>query len=361
MKEYFFYLTNNCNLNCKYCFENKFNEKNCGESKIDFNIIEKIVKERANDKYGKTIIGFFGGEPMLHKDIIEKTVNLCNELQKTHEHKFAYTITTNATMIDEKFAEFFKNENINVGISIDGIKEVHDLNRVDYSENGSFDVACQGAKYCIDKNVTCAAMVTVTINNVNMLSESVEFLVDFGFKKIILNLNYEDPWNDEYISILKSEYEKISEYYYDCFSKKKFFVLMPLDNKIRSYIKSLECTDGCSMDRIVVSVDGTYFPCTQYVYKKEYSIGNYNDGLDFKKQYKIFHKRIDSEVPCVKCALKTRCIYKCGCTRISTTGDIVDVSPIVCESERIYIDIADRLAERLNKDFNKDFLKFFVS
>lgn len=39
-----------------------------------------------------------------------------------------------------------------------------------------------------------------------------------------------------------------------------------------------------------------------------------------------------------------------------TTNDIVKVSPIVCETERIYIETADNLANKLYKDFKKDFI-----
>ena len=70
----------------------------------------------------------------------------------------------------------------------------------------------------------------------------------------------------------------------------------------------------------------------------------------------ILLRRLTSKVVCDECSLKDRCIYKCGCARIMTTNDIVEVSPIVCETERIYIEMADNLANKLYRDFKDEFI-----
>ena len=87
--EYIFYLTNSCNLKCKYCYEkNKLNKV------IDFNIIERLLKKRINSKDTNTTIAFFGGEPLLEKQILYDTVNLCKDLEKESKHRFFYSLTT---------------------------------------------------------------------------------------------------------------------------------------------------------------------------------------------------------------------------------------------------------------------------
>lgn len=60
--EYIFYLTNSCNLKCKYCYEkNKINKV------IDFNVIEKLLKERVNSKEKNTTISFFRRRALIRK------------------------------------------------------------------------------------------------------------------------------------------------------------------------------------------------------------------------------------------------------------------------------------------------------
>ena len=87
-----------------------------------------------------------------------------------------------------------------------------------------------------------------------------------------------------------------------------------------------------------------------------FEIGNYIDGINLQKRKEIISTRLSSKVVCDECTLKDRCIYKCGCARLITTNDIVEVSPLICEAERIYIEEADNLANRLYKDFKNIFI-----
>jgi len=48
------------------------------------------------------------------------------------------TFQTNATLIDSKWAEFFKKNNFLIGVSIDGPEDIHNHYRVDSSGRGSF-------------------------------------------------------------------------------------------------------------------------------------------------------------------------------------------------------------------------------
>lgn len=179
--EYIFYLTNSCNLNCKYCYEkNKINKV------INFNVIEKLLKERVNSRERSTTVSFFGGEPLLEKQLIYDTVNLGNNITKNSKHKFNYSLTTNGTLIDDEFIKFCKKNNITVGISIDGNAESHNLNRTSIANKESFDDVVKNSKKCIESNLNCMALPVVCLNNVKNLANNINFLVNLGFKKYYL-------------------------------------------------------------------------------------------------------------------------------------------------------------------------------
>ena len=75
-------ITNYCNLNCPYCFANKFidsEKQSLNENQLD-KILDFLFYSKLN-KY-KYRIGIIGGEPTLHpqfQDIVNKIVSICNK------------------------------------------------------------------------------------------------------------------------------------------------------------------------------------------------------------------------------------------------------------------------------------------
>lgn len=82
---------------------------------------------------------FFGGEPLLYKDLIYETVEYGTWMERKHNSRFHYKVTTNGLLLDERFMEFSLRYNIFIALSHDGIKEAHDQHRVDSEGKGTFE------------------------------------------------------------------------------------------------------------------------------------------------------------------------------------------------------------------------------
>ena len=94
-----------------------------------------------------------------------------------------------------------------------------------------------------------------------------------------------------------------------------------------------------------------YRAIKKYVGKEEYEIGNIETGIDKSKRENLIKKlQTDGNDICKECEIKKRCKHTCGCLNILTTGDPKEVSPLICETERMIIEISDKLAERLYKE-----------
>ena len=119
---------NNCNLMCKYCFIGKLNNKNPKKMSSDTmkNAVDKFASHLKEIKAEKGEIVFYGGEPLISFDLIKE----CVEYSKTKKYNFKYSIVSNATLITEEIADYIRDNNIGIGISIDGPKEVTDKNRI---------------------------------------------------------------------------------------------------------------------------------------------------------------------------------------------------------------------------------------
>ncbi len=125
-------VTNSCNLQCSYCYENR------GEppQKMDIDFV-KVLLSQINDYFplgGKVSFTWHGGEPLLlGKKFYEDVV--CLQKQFTGIN-FQNKIQTNALLLNNEFINFFLNNNFGVGISYDGPKE---LNLFHQSTQSSID------------------------------------------------------------------------------------------------------------------------------------------------------------------------------------------------------------------------------
>lgn len=98
-----------CNLNCKYCYQQHYKEQR------NFNFDD--LKPKLNNDFT-----LFGGDPLV------QSLKELEEMFKYGYEKFgSNSIQTNGLQITDKHIELFKKYNVNVGISIDGEGELNDL------------------------------------------------------------------------------------------------------------------------------------------------------------------------------------------------------------------------------------------
>ena len=108
-----FHLANHCNLNCNSCthFSPLVKEKY-----LDINIFERDCQRIAELSNGYLeVIRFMGGEPLLHKNIIDFL-----NIGRTHFPKTALDIVTNGIILPKQTSEFWetcRKNNIQVHIS----------------------------------------------------------------------------------------------------------------------------------------------------------------------------------------------------------------------------------------------------
>ena len=150
-----------CNLGCTYCFflskEHLYDEN---ESPLmDDATLESYIRQLFETSSGQVEVAWQGGEPMLRGlDFFRRSIELAKKYQKPNQ-TVLHTIQTNGTLINNEWAQFLKQNNYLVGISIDGPRELHDIYRVDKKGQGSFDEVIEGwkilQKYNVDTNILC--------------------------------------------------------------------------------------------------------------------------------------------------------------------------------------------------------------
>lgn len=138
-------ITDRCNLKCKYCYEKKMNvnmNKDIADKSIDF-WLRNVDKEMRNR------VAIHGGEPFLNFDIFKYIAKKLIFLNKD----IIIETTSNGTIIDNQIISFIKEYRINLSISLDGIEEKNDENRVFENGKGSFNLVYNNILLYISNNI----------------------------------------------------------------------------------------------------------------------------------------------------------------------------------------------------------------
>ena len=116
-----------CNLRCKYCFadEGEYNGHK-GVMSLDTmkKSIEYVVKRSGPRR--NIEIDLFGGEPTMIMKDVKEIVAYARENEKAWNKNIRFTMTTNATLLDDEMMEYMDGEFDNIILSLDGRKDIND-------------------------------------------------------------------------------------------------------------------------------------------------------------------------------------------------------------------------------------------
>ena len=170
-----------CNLDCSYCF---FLSKEMlypgSRFRMAEDLLEAYVRQLIEAHAGapEVAVAWQGGEPtLMGLDFFRRSVELVDEYLQPGQ-RAAYTIQTNATLLDDEWASFFKEHDFLVGISIDGPRDLHDAYRVNKGGKGSFDQVMGGLSFLRSAGVDWNALTTVHAANGDRGREVYRFLRD---------------------------------------------------------------------------------------------------------------------------------------------------------------------------------------
>ncbi|ETR71425.1 MAG: radical SAM domain-containing protein [Candidatus Magnetoglobus multicellularis str. Araruama] len=160
-----FILTNDCNLNCIYCYRG--NQSKQQAMTVDM-ITECIEKYMQHDS--PCHVQLTGGEPTLRPELIEHTAQFIRKKKA----KASIAIQTNATLLDESLIKMFQKYQIQVGVSLDGPLDIQEKLRGNASET------FKGLKRLECHEVPFRVTTVVSQQNIEYLHKTVLLLSSFS-------------------------------------------------------------------------------------------------------------------------------------------------------------------------------------
>lgn len=315
LKEVMLILTEGCNLACSYCFEH------CKTNKqMSFDTAKQIIDAEMllDDGTDECRFTMFGGEPFLEIELIKQIYNYIESNIYNWHKKVIIFVNTNGTLIDEKTKEWLRGrkEHIYCGISLDGTREMHNINR-----SNSFDkIDLEFYKECWPKQTV---KMTVSKETLPFLAEGVIFIHEKGFE-CGCTFAYGIEWNDKLVETLREQLEILVDYY-TLNPQLNLCQILDIDlaGILKEHSKSLK---RCGAGELMKAYDtnGLLYPCHTF------SPVGLGDAARKFVNYKLPVSEIEDEERCLECEYYLICPTCYGVNYIYT-GDISKRSKWLCQ------------------------------
>jgi uncharacterized protein len=184
-------VTRLCNLRCSYCYD----WRSGANQKMSFEVAARMTAAALSDsEHSAVTFLWHGGEPTLLPISFFEKVMLVQARLRRPGQRVLNSIHTNATHIDDRWIAFFREYDWQVGISIDGPREVHDLYRVDARNRPTLERTLKGYE-----KLRSAGLGTGVISVVDRLALNLgpvalfDFMVELGVPNYGINFAMPDP------------------------------------------------------------------------------------------------------------------------------------------------------------------------
>lgn len=302
------WMTENCNLNCSYCYECK-RPKSFDAVAVKSRVQTLFEEGLMNWGADQHTISFFGGEPLLEFGAMKDFVAWLEDLVP---RPFRYSVTTNGTLITAEIAEFLATKEFGMLFSIDGDREAM------LARSDSYDASVAGFTHVKAVGLSPEANMTFRPDQLGRWRENIEHVIELGFTSF--NLNPLEGTNYDFAETLAAFRAVYCAYMEEW---------LPLGIRTSSLSKPFTAfraggvQHGCGAGKgfVAIAPDGEVYPCHHMVQMPAMAMGSARGILPQQKEYwERFDPRQNEK--CTTCLVRPYCRGSCAAVNAFTTGDL---------------------------------------
>jgi uncharacterized protein len=331
-----FIVTKDCQLACKYCYLVGKNTKERMSWDVAQKAIDYILDHENDFREESVIFDFIGGEPFLEIDLIDKICDyLKTEMFRRNHHWFnsyRFSFSTNGINYHtEKVQQFIQKNpaHLSIGITIDGTKRKHDLNRLwkthemeqgempkSEDEKGSYDDVVKNIPLWLEQFPDAGTKVTISSADIPYIKESVLHLYSLGIHQVNINCVFEDVWKEGDDKLFEEQLLQLADAIIDNDFYKDYSCSFYSEN-IGKPLDIKHNNNWCGAG-MMLSVDaaGNFYPCTRFAAyslrsKKPLIIGNIRDGINknLLRPFLTLDRTTQSPQECIDCEVASGCAW----------------------------------------------------
>ena len=354
------HVAHTCNLNCSYCFasQGKYHGERAvmsfevGKQALDFLVAHSGGRHNLE-------VDFFGGEPLMNFQVVKELVAYARSIEAESGKHFRFTLTTNGMLIDDEVIDFANREMSNVVLSLDGRKEIHDRNRVDYAGRGSWETIVPKFQKLVKardgKNYYMRG--TFTHANPDFL-EDIKTMLELGFTELSMEpvvCAAGDPatLTEEDLPIVSRQYEDLARLMLARRREGRPFTfyhyMLDLSGGPCIYKRISGC--GSGTEYMAVTPWGDLYPCHQFVGEEKFRLGDVWQGVTNEAVQEEFAAcNVYAREECRTCWARLYCSGGCAANAYHATGSVRGVYEYGCELFRKRMECAIMLQAAMAAD-----------
>jgi uncharacterized protein len=298
-----------CNLRCRYCYigtngalENGFMSEEVARQAVDYAF--------SRVKPGESVsMCLFGGEPLLNKRVFRAILSYGAETAAAQGKKIHYSVTTNATLLDDELLADVKQYGVGVMVSIDGPREVQDQNRPCANGRGSFDLTMAGVRKLQDLGRRVNARCTLSNQCLDRPS-IVQGLEDLGFGHIAVTPSWGKSYSrwpydigPEESAVLDAQDDALIARLFEQLKAGEPVRYDPFAKAVQAIHSRTVPRAPCGVGRgsLTAGIDGKLYPCHRYVGMEHYVIGDIWRGVDQEALANYYRAYYGARQKCENC------------------------------------------------------------
>ncbi|HHP0322430.1 His-Xaa-Ser system radical SAM maturase HxsB [Acinetobacter baumannii] len=275
-------VTIQCMHSCSYC---QVSRKQEGDeftiSKEDLFLACDTIFESTSETL---TVEFQGGDPLLRYDLVKTAIEYISEKNKLHNRLIRFVVTTTLHQLTSEMCSFFKEHQVVLSTSIDGLADLHNKNRP-IANQDAYERTLEGLELARKElgQDSVSALMTTTRKSLDYPHEIVDAYVKLDFKEIFIrglsdygfakkNSKRLAPTQSEFLNFYSKALERVLYWNNEGYELIEVHAAILL-NKILSpfdqgYI-DLQSPSGAGLGCMVYNYDGYVYPSDEARMLKE--------------------------------------------------------------------------------------------
>jgi len=306
-------------------------------------VTKLIISLAESSSAAKIFLNFYGGEPLLNFPALKRiTLDLLKQEERL-DKRFYFTVDTNGSLLEGKTARFLARHFVQIGVSLDGRQEIHDVQRPGKYGEATWQKIVNNVKSFPSPKLL-GLRATLTAHSDSYM-ETFRQLSTLGVSRIQLEYchepsYHENPAYEKLIVPLERQLAELTQFvddYIETISQYRNTREIPYISNLMDNIARVRRGNrftkpcGAGLNTLAIDCRGEVFPCIAFVDRADFAMGRVT-ARELSLHESLSGFQVDDHTPCDACWLRYDCAGGCYATNFDLTGHAQQPHPEYCKN-----------------------------